>query len=433
MFYQEKEVINILNCKNCQERLVEPKLLPCGKSICSLCLKLLIIKDKMFDCFVCKEKHEMPKKGLPKNQALEEMLAIKSNTVSRGKEYDTFRESLNHIKMNINLINIGVNNRDDFIKEHCIELRNEVQLVTEENIEQINDFNSEIIKRIDEYEKEQLKMNKDAKKVDLNSSDSSLKNLNDFLKEMQSFYDENIKCLNENQIKDLVIVNLSKNALNMQKKSEDKLKTLQRINLCGRLMKFNAKYIQKINLGTINIIDIRICSTILSGSDQVKDLITLCEFAIDQTWNLIYRASQDGFESVNFHLKCDNKQNTLVIIKSTNGNIFGGYTEQSWGGNDIDPYNLNSFIFSLINTLDKPIKIKWSKGKQISCDINLGPAFGSVDIHIGKKSNSNDYNYAELGSSYTHPDYAYNSIKAKSFLAGANSFQVSEIEVFTKQ
>jgi hypothetical protein len=60
-------------------------------------------------------------------------------------------------------------------------------------------------------------VNKDTKKVDLNSSDSSLKNLNDFLKEMLSFYDENIKCLNENQIKDLVIVELSKNALNMQK------------------------------------------------------------------------------------------------------------------------------------------------------------------------------------------------------------------------
>jgi hypothetical protein len=65
----------------------------------------------------------------------------------------------------------------------------------------------------------------------------------------------------------------------MQKKSEDKLKSLQRINLCGRLIKFNAKYIQKINLGAINIINIRICSTFLSGSDQVKDLI-------DQTWNL---------------------------------------------------------------------------------------------------------------------------------------------------
>jgi len=92
----------------------------------------------MFDCFFFKEKHVMPKNGLPKNQALEEMLTIKSNTVSKGKEYATFRKSLNQIKMNINLINIGANNIDDFIKEHCIELRNNVQLVTEQNIEQIN-------------------------------------------------------------------------------------------------------------------------------------------------------------------------------------------------------------------------------------------------------------------------------------------------------
>jgi len=37
-----------------------------------------------------------------------------------------------------------------------------------------------------------------------------------------------------------------------------------------------------------------------------------------------------AFEAVKFHSKCDNKPNTLIIIKSKNANIFGGYTEQSW-------------------------------------------------------------------------------------------------------
>jgi len=44
--------------------------------------------------------------------------------------------------------------------------------------------------------------------------------------------------------------------------------------------------------------------------------MALCEFSIDQKWNLIYRASQDGFQYVNFHSKCDNKPNTFIIIKS---------------------------------------------------------------------------------------------------------------------
>ena len=59
--------------------------------------------------------------------------------------------------------------------------------------------------------------------------------------------------------------------------------------------------------------------------------MALCEFPIDQIWNLIYRASQDGFEIANFHSKCDDKPNTLGVIKSENNeNVFGGYTEQSW-------------------------------------------------------------------------------------------------------
>lgn len=53
--------------------------------------------------------------------------------------------------------------------------------------------------------------------------------------------------------------------------------------------------------------------------------MSLCEFSADQEWNSLYRASQDGFEAAQFHSKSDNKPNTLVLIKSANGNVFGGY------------------------------------------------------------------------------------------------------------
>lgn len=46
--------------------------------------------------------------------------------------------------------------------------------------------------------------------------------------------------------------------------------------------------------------------------------------------NLIYRGSRDGFLSKNFHNKCDYKGETLSIIKSTKGYIFGGYTKINW-------------------------------------------------------------------------------------------------------
>ena len=206
------------------------------------------------------------------------MLSIKPTKVSRGKEYDTFQDLLKHIEMNINLIKIGVNNSDDFIKEHCIELRNEVQLVTEVTVEHINDYNSEIIKEIDKYEKERLEINK------------------------------------SKTIRDSVIAKLNENAISMKIKSEDKLKCLQQINFGGRVLKFDAKFNEKISLGTLKMIDNRMSSNILSGRNQVNDLLSLCEFEVDQKWNLIYRASQDGFEAAKFHAKCDNNTNTLIII-----------------------------------------------------------------------------------------------------------------------
>ena len=99
-------------------------------------------------------------------------------------------------------------------------------------------------------------------------------------------------------------------------------------------------------------------SLILPNEGQNEDLKYLCDFPIDQKCNLIYRASRDGFEAFNFNAKCDNKPNTLVIIKSTNGNVFGGYTEQSCSSEVYYKDDRNSFIFSLINKLNKPIKIK---------------------------------------------------------------------------
>ena len=47
-------------------------------------------------------------------------------------------------------------------------------------------------------------------------------------------------------------------------------------------------------------------------------------------WKLIYRASEHGYSGESFHQCCDDKGPTLVIIRSIDGWIFGGYTTQSW-------------------------------------------------------------------------------------------------------
>ena len=49
-------------------------------------------------------------------------------------------------------------------------------------------------------------------------------------------------------------------------------------------------------------------------------------------WKLIYRASEHEYTAESFHEFCDDKGPTLVVIKSSDGWIFGGYTTQSWSG-----------------------------------------------------------------------------------------------------
>ena len=45
---------------------------------------------------------------------------------------------------------------------------------------------------------------------------------------------------------------------------------------------------------------------------------------------LLYRATEDGDSSDVFHSKCNYVKNTLTLVKTDKGLIFGGYTTQTW-------------------------------------------------------------------------------------------------------
>ena len=55
----------------------------------------------------------------------------------------------------------------------------------------------------------------------------------------------------------------------------------------------------------------------------------------DYKWRLIYRASEHGYTARSFHKCCNDKESTLIVIKSSGGWIFGGYTTKSWSGDCI--------------------------------------------------------------------------------------------------
>ena len=178
---------------------------------------------------------------------------------------------------------------------------------------------------------------------------------------------------------------------------------------------------------------------------QENRLIELCEFSHTNKWSLLYRASLHGFGAKDFHAKCDGQSPTLIILTvkpSTLTNpqqaefIFGGFTEATWescpsnGQWKSDP---NAFIFSLTNKENKPCKIKTSDpNRSIYCLAGWGPIFGQ-DIYVKNNSNQTADSHSDLGSIYKHSGFARGSSQAQSFLAGSRKFQLSEIEVFTKE
>ena len=49
-------------------------------------------------------------------------------------------------------------------------------------------------------------------------------------------------------------------------------------------------------------------------------------------WRPCYHAARHDWNVSSFHEHCDNKGPTLTIVRK-DSYVFGGFTEQSWGGN----------------------------------------------------------------------------------------------------
>ena len=69
--------------------------------------------------------------------------------------------------------------------------------------------------------------------------------------------------------------------------------------------------------------------------DQKYDSYLRKWLGSDYKWKLLYRASEHDYTAKSFHEYCNDKGPTLVVIKSSRGWIFGGYTTQSWSGDCI--------------------------------------------------------------------------------------------------
>ena len=170
-------------------------------------------------------------------------------------------------------------------------------------------------------------------------------------------------------------------------------------------------------------------SFIISSFKMENDLVELCKLN-GLKFELLYRASRDGFKASSFHAKCDNKARTLAIIRSLRGCIFGAYTTVDWDSTSGFKADPDAFLFSLVNLETSPlvIPIKDGDNHAFICKADRGLIFGlGNDLKICDNSNISNESFSYLGKSYDLKLFEYGSIKAQSFLAGSCHFLTSEI------
>ena len=132
----------------------------------------------------------------------------------------------------------------------------------------------------------------------------------------------------------------------------------------------------------------------------------------------IYRASEDGDQAQNFHSFCDNNTNIIVLIKTKDKKIFGGFTSKGFNISNTNIIDNSAFVFSLNNKQIYHVK----KDKHaISCYENCGPCFTQILYIPDKFFINSSYTFIKNLNYLTTEDYQING--------GNKFFEIEEIEV----
>ena len=289
------------------------------------------------------------------------------------------------------------------------ELEEKDQLITElqEEISELKRLQTEPNESIEKYSKNE-KYEKRNLKIDDDISNLKSENLR-LMQELQKYKNESSKySLTQQEF----------NKYSSQQEFNKYSYTQQEINNQSvEIPKFSTK--KKGRVPFIDSEDLLNISDIFLNIEEISMIESYLNFG-NLKFALIYKASRDGDKAEIFHYRVSESVDTLIVIKTTDGKRFGGFTKETWDGINVFKKDNEAFIFSLDNfkcyDCNQEIAI-W-------CYPNYGPIFGGYQIDIFDNFMSNDSNKTALkGVGFnTEEDFELNG--------GVENFIVEELEVY---
>ena len=116
---------------------------------------------------------------------------------------------------------------------------------------------------------------------------------------------------------------------------------------------------------------------------------------------LIFRLTRDGGEAGTFHDMCDHIKNTITLIMSEDGKIFGGYASIPWTSELGYKLDEKAYLFSLDQ---QSIYSVVEKENAVYHSPHCLSSFGKDDLLIYNGCDEIRGSYSEFGSSYKLPE-----------------------------
>ncbi len=88
---------------------------------------------------------------------------------------------------------------------------------------------------------------------------------------------------------------------------------------------------------------------ILQKEEEIKELFSFISNGRERQFKLLYSATLNKNKKEDFHEKCDNQGSTVLLVETSNGRRFGGFTSLSWKSNNQWVNDPCACIFSFDN------------------------------------------------------------------------------------
>jgi hypothetical protein len=183
MFFQENSINSMLICQYCKERYVDPRILPCGNNMCSGCIDVLENRGQhKIRCHFCNSEHVIPDEGFTKNIIISNLIGLNPKRVIRSKTVEEYEEVTKNYGLLLTQLEeqYKSSSSDNPVKEHCLTVRTQIDLVTETLIRKIEQFREDFLARLGHYETECI--------ANLNNDTVFRDSIVKFLEETSGFY-----------------------------------------------------------------------------------------------------------------------------------------------------------------------------------------------------------------------------------------------------